>query len=199
MLPVAQLHVAFGALPPVEYRRNLFRIVRQRFLGTPLSTIGASKFGARFTPVGGPDMLYLAEDPLTAFTEYYQQALATIYQFDDPFMARFPITGMVVPQVVLTVGRVLDLTRREVRVALGTNLTELAAPWSTFPGVGLPATQFLGQEAFNSGLFEAIRYPSVRNLNGVCIVVFVTRLVAGGAAFIDLDDTLSGGPKQRIP
>jgi RES domain-containing protein len=199
MLPVARLHVAFAALPPAECRRNLFRVVRQKFMGTPLATVGATKFGARFTPVGGPDMLYLAEDPLTAFVEYHQQALATIHTHDDPFIARFAASGTVVPQAVLTAGRVLDLTRREVRSALGTDLVELAGPWRAPAGAPLPPTQVLGQEAFNSGLFEAIRYPSARHPNGICIAVFVTRLVAGGTAHIDLDDPANGGLKQRIP
>jgi RES domain-containing protein len=199
MLPVAQLQFALAAVPAIEYQRNLFRVVRQRFLGSPLSTVGASRFGARFTPIGGPDMLYLAEDPLTAFVEYHQQALTTIHTHDDPFIARFATAGTIVPQVVLAHGRVLDLTRQEVRHALGTDLVELTAPWRGTAAPVLPPTQTIGQEAFNSGLFDAIRYPSVRNPNGVCLTVFVTRLVAGGPGYIDLDDSAHGGPKQRIP
>lgn len=199
MLPPLALRAAFRALPPVEYRRNLFRAVRQKYIATPLSGIGATITGARFTPVGGPETLYVAEEPLTAFTEFHHENLALMRNMDDPFAARLAVVGMVAAHAVLEPLRFLDVTRREVRLAVGTDLNELAAAWRAFPGPGLPPTQVLGEEAYNSGLFQAIRYPSARQADGVCLAIFVDKLPIGGVAYIDVDDTRNGGPKQHIP
>ena len=197
------LRAAFKALPPVEYRRTLYRSVRLKFLSpTPLSGIGAKLVGARFTPkdpIAGFDTLYLAEDPNTAFAEFHYEPLALARDMDDDFAVRLAVTATVAPHAVLVPGEILDVTRREVRLALGTTLAELAAPWRVFPGLGLPPTQILGREAFNSGLFQAIRYPSVRNPGGVCLAVFVGRLAAGGPAFLDIDDYRNNGPVQYVP
>jgi RES domain-containing protein len=199
MLPVAQLGRMFARLPPVEYRKNLFRTVRLKFLGTPLSGIGAVKTGARFTPVGGPETIYLAEDPLTAFAEYHHVNLSLIHDLDDPFIARLAVVAVVVPRAELDPTAVLDLTRPEVRGALGTDLVELSSAWAGWTRPGLPPTQILGREAHVSGLFQAIRFPSARNPGGICLAVFPDRLPKGGPAYLDLDDSVNGGPVQRVP
>lgn len=167
----AALRAAFAALPPVEYRRTLYRSVRLRYLTpTPLSGVGAKLTGARFTPkdpVNGFDTLYLAEDPYTAFVEFHHEPLALARDLDDDFAVRLAVTATVSPHTILDANRVLDVTRREVRLALGTSLVELAAPWRAIPGPGLPPTQRLGREVYRSRRFQAIRYPSVRNPGGV--------------------------------
>ena len=118
---------------------------------------------------------------------------------DDEFAVRLAVIATVAPHAVLIPGKILDLTRREVRVALGTSLTELAAPWRNFPGPGLPPTQLLGQEAYDCKLFQAIRFSSTRNPGGVCLAVFPDRFTKRGKAYLDLDDTANNGPVQHIP
>ena len=197
--PVA-LRAALLALPAHKYRRTLYRVVRPKFLAPPnrpLSGIGAKTLGARFTPKGSFEAIYFGEDPHTAFIEYHHEHLTLMRDKDDDFAFRLAVTATVSPHVMLDHGRILDLTRREVRMALGTTLNELASVWRVLPGVPTPPTHILGQEVYNSGLFQAIRYFSVRNPGGVCLAVFVDKLTAPW--FIDLDDSKNGGPVQRIP
>lgn len=202
MLPALALRAALAALPPVEYRRVLFRTIRPAFLGggTPLSGIGAKLHGARFTPKGSFDTIYLAEDPLTAYIEFQNEALTLMRDMDDEHGVRLPVIATLAPHATFVPAGILDLTRREVRQRLGTDLNELAAPWRVWPGPGLPPTQLLAQEAHATGAFLGIRFPSVRNRGGICLAVFEDVLSAkGGPDFIDLDDSLNAGPKQRIP
>lgn len=200
MHPPARLRAALAALPPAEYRQNLFRTVLPKYLSAPyvpLSGAGARAHGARYTPPGTFDTLYLAEDPLTAFQEYHHINLQLMWDMDDQFAARLAVTAMLVPQAVLVPTRVLDLTRREVRTALGTDLAEITGPWRVPAGPPSPPTHVLGQEAFNSGLFRGIRFPSARRPGGVYLAVFSARLAPGGS--IDLDDSRNGGPVQHLP
>lgn len=204
MLPVAQLPAALAALPAVEYRKVLYRVIRPRFLppavpapGTPLTGIGAKLTGARFTPKGSFDTIYLAEDPLTAFVEFHNEHFRLMRRKDDEHAVRLPIVATLAPHATFTVGGILDLTRREVRAKLGTSLEELAKPWRTAVS---PATQALGEEAERTGRFVGIRFFSVRNPGGVCLAIFENRLRAkGGTDLLDLDDSAHTGAKQTIP
>lgn len=198
MLPAAQLPAVLAALPPVEYRQNLFRSTLPRYIAgpTPISGIGAKLRGARYTPVGSFETIYFAEEPLTAFREFHHINLQLMHDMDDPFAARLAVVATLIPQVTLEPIQTLDLTRREVRAALATDLSELTGPWRVWSGPGLPPTQLLGQEAHSSGLFQAIRFPSARNPNGNCVAIFPHKLAPTGS--IDLDDSRNGGPKQRI-
>jgi len=198
MLTPIALRAAFGALPTAEYRRTLYRTIRPAFLRpTPLSGVGATIRGARFTPKGGFNTIYLAEDAHTAFIEFQHESLTLMRDMDDEFGVRLAILATIAPHAFFAHSGILDVTRREVRAAIGTDLNELAAPWRTFVGPGLPPTQILGQEAYNSGRFLGIRYFSSRNPGGVCLAIFEDRLRAPD--FLDLNDSRNGGPAQRIP
>lgn len=202
MLPPLALRAAFTTLPVVEYRKTLFRTIRPIFLGggTPLSGIGARLHGARFTPKGTFDTIYLAEDPLTAYIEFQNEALSLMRDMDDEHGVRLPVIATLSPHVSFTQSWILDLTRREVRQHLGTDLNELATPWRVWPGPMLPPTQQLAQEAHASGNFVGVRFFSIRNPGGICLAIFEDLLRAkGGPDFIDLDDSMNAGPKQRIP
>jgi RES domain-containing protein len=203
MLSPVALHAAFAALPLVEYRRTLYRTIRPGFLSpTPLSGVGATIRGARFTPKGGFNTIYLAEDPMTAYVEFQHESLTLMRDMDDEFGVRLAVLATLTPYAFFVHSGILDVTRREVRVALKTDLNELSAPWRLIagPGLPLPTTQILGQEAYNSGLFLGIRYFSARNPDGICFAIFEDRLRATtGSDFLDLDDSRNGGPKQRIP
>ena len=199
MRTVAPLRAALAGLPPVEYRQNQCRLTPPKYLSSPydpLTGVGARMRGARYTPPGAFDTLYLAEDPLTAFHEFHRVNLEVMRGLDDPFAARLAVTALLVPQVTLIPILVLDLTRREVRTALNTFVGEITGPWR-LPGMLPPPTHVLGQEAYNSGRFQAVRFPSARRAGGVCLAVFVARLAPG--ARIDLDDSRTGGPVHHLP
>lgn len=201
MLAPVALRAALAAIPTVEYRKALHRVIRPPFLApTPLSGIGARLHGARFTPKGSFDTIYLAEDPLTAYIEFHNEALALRRDMDNEHGVRLATVAALVPLALFDPPGILDLTRREVRQHLGTDLKELAAPWRAFAGPGLPPTQLLAREVYATGAFLGIRFPSVRNPGGVCLAVFEDLLRATpGSDLLDLDDSASGGPVQRIP
>ena len=191
MLPAAQLPTVLVAIPPSEYRQVLFRLIPPPYLSSPQNPLSGS--GSRYSPSGAFDTLYLAEDPETAFHEFQHICLEVIAGLDDPFAARLATTAFLAPQVILPPTSVLDLTRREVRTALGTNLLEITSPWR----VPLPPTHVLGQVVFASRRFQAIRFPSARRPGGVCLALFTTRLLAGSS--ISLDDSRHGGQVVHLP
>jgi RES domain-containing protein len=198
MLPAAQLRGIITGLPATEYRDNLFRAIMPKYLGipTPISGVGAKVRGGRYTPPSTFETIYFAEDPLAAFHEFHHVNLQLMRDMDDVFVARLAISALLAPQVILEPIRVLDVTLREVRLALGTDLAEVTGPWNLPPGPVPPPTHVLGQETYNSGLFQAIRFPSARRTGGVCVAIFPDRLAPTGS--IDLDDSRSGGPTQHI-
>jgi RES domain-containing protein len=199
MLPAAQIPAILASLPAAEFRGNLYRAIFPRYLATPtpISGIGAKLYGARFTPVGSYETIYFAEDPLTAFHEFHHINLQLIQDIDDPFAVRLAVFTLLPPRVVLEPIKVLDVTRPEIRTALGTSLNEITGAWQVPPVPGPPPTHLLGEETYNSGLFQAIRYPSARRAGGYCLAVFPDRLTPSGS--IDLDDSRYGGPVHHIP
>jgi hypothetical protein len=119
---------------------------------------------------------------------------------DDEHGVRLPVTATLAPHAAFVPDGILDLTRREVRLHLGTDLNELATPWRAWAGPGLPPTQLLAQAVQATGRFLGIRYDSIRNPGGVCLAIFESLLRAkGGPDFIDVDNSTDGGPVQRIP
>lgn len=135
--------------------------------------------------------LYTAEDPLTAYRECHQQQWPLFTE--QSFTARFRLTVMLGAQVSLQPVRVLDLTRLSVRRLLRTSLQQLTGNWRLGNQRGRWApTQLLGYEAFRSGLFDAIRFPSARNPGGVCLLIFTERAVAVGPWYIRVDDRRPG-------
>ncbi len=85
---------------------------------------GAAKIaGARFTPKGGFDSLYLASDPVTALTEV--SALVALPGGPVPVRT----APLVIVSVDGVVSRVLDLTDADTLAALGTNPQEITGTW----------------------------------------------------------------------
>jgi hypothetical protein len=85
----------------------------------------------------------------------------------------------------------------EVQAAVGTNPQELTGAWRQIQALGrLAPTQILGRQCYLSGRFEAIRYPSSKNVDGVCVGVFTDRLRS--PAMIRVLDT-HGRLAQRLP
>ena len=89
-------------------------------------------------------------------------------------MAQPPWVLIAVEGILL---RVLDLMDLEIQAALGTNSQELTGAWRQIQALGQEApTQILGRLCYQSGRFEAVRYPSSKNIAGVCVAVFIVRL-----------------------
>jgi len=151
---------------------------------------GASQTrGARFTPEGGFDAVYLAWDSMTALAEV--QAIA--FLSSGPLQARTP--PWVMMNVDGMVNGVLDLTDAGTRTTLGTNEQEISGSWQT---AQLPPTQLLAQVAFDSGMIVGIKYPSAKNTGGgVNLVVFPDRLSRSSTDYLEVYDP-HGNLPQRI-
>jgi RES domain-containing protein len=121
----------------------------------PLYGGGAKTNGARFTPKGSFECVYLAQDPITALAE-----IASIFTHPDwekserftypntPPWTLFTVKGVI--------DNVLDLTDEATRHALGIlHLQEIAGHWRTLEK---PPTQGLGLAAFENGSIKGIKY-----------------------------------------
>jgi hypothetical protein len=151
---------------------------------------GAAKtHGARFTPPGSFDSIYLAWCSTTALAEV--QSL--VFLPSGPLLARTP------PWVLVTVDGVvsgiLDLTDFATLSALGSNEQEITGSWQMAP---LPPTQMLAQVVFDSGRFSGIKYPATKHSSGNRnLVVFPDRLVRSATDSLNVFDPY-GNLKQRI-
>lgn len=174
----ATLGSFLGSLPRAAYSGVITRLVdfeaysassNPRFLFDE----GPRRYGQRYTRVGGPKAIYGAEGADLAEAEYAGKG----------FSALRPTRGATRLQMHLevTLQGILDLGNPAIRRALATSLGELREPWrGVFESTGsMPPTWELGQAAFESNRFEAIRYPSAQMNRRYCLVVFTERLAKG--------------------
>jgi RES domain-containing protein len=199
MLRNARLAAALRRVGLMTCRGPWSRAVGHRFLtGPPPGATGAPQplwggaakiAGARFTPIGSFDSIYLAQDPITAFVE----VSALILLPNGPAPLRSP--PWVVINVDVIVNNVLDLTDAGVLEKLGTTTSEVTGPWiarSHSP------TQRLGRLAHASRRIAGIRYASAKKTGGTNLVVFPDRLALAPGSFLEVFDphrTLD----QRLP
>jgi len=205
MLPESQLRAVLDKLAPRTVHGPYSRCVGYHNLvrrpgrmppavgPQPLWGMGSRIYGARFTPKGAFETIYLAEDPITALAE-----VALVIQ--DPRLA--PSTYLTPPWVQIAVEgvlvSVLDLTQPEVQAELGTNRQELTGEWFGTQTQGMePPTQMLGRVCHETARFDGIRSHSSKNPPyGVCVAVFPDRL--NPPAFIEVYDP-HGNLAQRLP
>jgi RES domain-containing protein len=201
MLHQEELRSALGSIPAVTIDGPWLRAVDARLLlpgpaGSPDGTTsgplwggGARIHGARYTPKGSFDSLYLASDLETLGAEIGAVVGAShrVSPTKDPFT------------VVHVRGRlthVLDLRDPAVRDALATTREELAAPWRFEPS---PPTQRLGDATHGSKRFVALVAPSARGRGrGFVLAVFTERLGQFPPSFLEAVDA-SGTLSRRLP
>ena len=199
MLPDAQLTAALPSAKLRAVHGPWSRCVGYRhLLGAPPSSTGGSPqplwggaaklAGARFTPRGGFDSLYLASDPVTALTEV--SALVALPGGPAPLRA----APLVIISVDGVVSRVLDLTNAATLALLGTNEQEITGTWVK---VARPPTQTLAQAAYDSGGIAGILYPSAKHPGGMNLVVFSDRLVTTPTDYLEAYDP-AGNLPQRL-
>jgi RES domain-containing protein len=192
------LRAALLVIPSSPYNRDCVRRVDARHLlkpnPLPLWAEGSRTQGARYTPVGSADALYLAEDPYTAVAE--ASAPITLPTLPAQAYVNQPVVEFTARCVL---HQVLDLTVPAHQMQLETNYQELTGFWRELQDAGQTApTQRLGDQAFHSRRFQAIRFPSSKlRPRGVCIAIFVDLLVPG-ADFVEVIDPY-GKLVSRIP
>jgi RES domain-containing protein len=159
-------------------------LAEQRFL----HGFGSSKYGSRYIEVNGPRAVYFGEDKEVALHE----CIVTTGQADP---RRFP--PHIIFSVNVALASILDLGEVSVQVRLGTSMTELVEPWRLKQArKEVVPTQILGKVIFESGRYEAIRYPSAQLPGHSCMVVFYERVVA--PSLIEIVDP-EGHIYERIP
>jgi len=163
MLAESALRSALEKVPPIKLAGKFWRVVATSSLlglvrgkdGQPEVTLihpnllfagGPRRVGGRYTPMEGPDTLYLASSERAANAEW-KAGLQTLFPGVE-----LPPKTVFATEVNLT--QVLDLSTDKIQRALRTNSAELAQPWKVRNG---PVTQRLGLACFESGRFSALR------------------------------------------
>jgi RES domain-containing protein len=197
MLDAAELKKALDGISPTPYsERNVFRCVELSALiadGSrkiqPLYDLGPRQSGQRYTPVGGPRCLYVSEHHGTSYIEATGMftSLAAVAQQHAP--------AEVTLSFRVSLAAVLDVTEDTVQKALRTTEIELKRSWEWQVAMGQPVpTQILGQVAFDSTKYQAIRFPSARLTGEVNLVIWTERVTA--PSFVECTDP---NYYQRIP
>lgn len=199
MLPREKLTRALSQARLVTVHGPWSRIVGFRhLLGPPPGLSGpprplwggaAKLYGARFTPKGGFDSIYLASDPLTALLEVQTLVL----------LPGGPLSLRTAPWAIVSidgvVSNVLDLTNPATLTALGTNEQEVTDTWVTLAN---PPTQLLAQVAWRLGTITGIKYRSAKHPgSGLNQVVFPERLSISPSNYLEAYDPY-GHLAQRI-
>jgi RES domain-containing protein len=199
---VAVLARAIAAVPLREVKGYLCRAVRSKHLKDrkppePLYFLASARAGARFTPVGGPAGLYLANDQDVALAEIRDVAFDAAGK-RRPLRRRDAVTLVT---ALTRVQRVLDLTDPAVCGRIGVAPAEVVAEWKDdleayLAGRGpLPLTQQIGFAAHLTCRVRGILYPSARHPGGLCLCVFPDRLSAADGDVV----RVSGTYRQRLP
>lgn len=199
MLPLLQLAAALHRAVLVSAHGPWSRAIGYRhLLGPPPGQTGppqplwggAAKIaGARFTPAGGFDSIYLAHDPITAFIEVSALIL----------LPGGPVPVRSAPWVVISVdgivNNLLDLADPATLAALGTTAQEMTGTWAATPH---PPTQLVGQLAYDSGRIAGIKYASAKHPGGINVAVFPDRLAIAAGNYLEVYDP-HGHLAQRLP
>jgi RES domain-containing protein len=182
MLAESTLRSALDKVTPIKLAGKFWRVVATSSLlglvrgenGLPevtrvhpnlLFAGGPRRVGGRYTPMEGPDTLYLASSERAANAEW-KAGLQALFPGVE-----YPPKTVFATKVNLT--RVLDLSTDEIQRALRTNSAELAQSWKAR---NRPVTQRLGLACFESGRFSALRYRSTKAAPSYCLAVFPSHM-----------------------
>ena len=198
MLPLLQLAAALATAKLASAHGPWSRAIGYRYLLGPPPGLtgppqplwgGAAKLaGARFTPKGGFDSIYLAHDPITAFIEVSALVL----------LPGGPVPVRTAPWVVVSVdgmlNDLLDLSDAATLAALGTTEQEMTGTWVMAAN---PTTQVLAQAAYDSARIAGIKYGSAKHPGGLNLVVFPDKISVSAGNYLEVYDP-HGNLAQRI-
>ena len=167
-----------SSIGPVARRVGLAALLAPLTTGsrlTDLEFLYSSRRRNRFTPSNGPKSLYVGEDEAVGSAEVKRAALLGAFAKTTAEPASVFWARAHLPDAVL------DLTDPRVLAALGTTDDEVHHPdWKAL-GPTSPS-EILGNAAFRSGRFAAIRFWSVRmraaGQSGLCLCIFKSRVKA---------------------
>jgi RES domain-containing protein len=200
VLPDEELRKVLLDIALIPVHGPWVRAVKEQYLRSDnpdsLWAGGPVKVGARFTPKGSFDSLYLASDPFTALHEV-DAVFHPLFRGGTPPLTLLTIEGIV--------ENVLDLTEASNVRQLDTFYEELTGHWRQaqydhLVGEGpLPSTQRLGKMAYEMGTISGLLYRSAKNPEkAVNLVVFPDRLRPGRSTYLEVYDP-TGILRKRIP
>ena len=129
MLERNELLEIAGRLPLAAYHRKVFRAVELQALISvhpiqPLYDLGPGESGQRYTAMGGPRALYVAESPSTAYFECTGLA-SSVKALAEQSAG---ITAII--NIETRLDAILDLTNPAIQAMLKTTTIELTLPLS---------------------------------------------------------------------
>lgn len=199
MHPEASLPAIIAGLPVQPYNGTCYRLVDFAVLTgydpmIPLYTLGPGQKGQRYTPKGGPNALYAAEDIVTAQAEYHR--VERIVLAADP-MYHLVANPTVQLTIEVNVECVLNIADPAIQTALGTTLSELTGPWrkQMIKKLFCP-THVLATAVYAHGSIQGLRYPSARGPEYCNLILWEDRLVL--PSYIQVKDS-TGTLAARIP
>jgi RES domain-containing protein len=199
MHPEANLPAIIAGLPVQPYNGTCYRLVDFAVLTgydpmIPLYTLGPGQKGQRYTPKGGPNALYAAEDIVTAHAEYFRIDRIVLAADASYHLLANPTVQLTI-QVNLE--RVLNIADPDIQAALGTTVAELTGPWrkQMIKKLFCP-TQVLATAVFAHGAIQALRYPSARGAEYCNLIIWEERLAL--PSYIQVKDS-TGSLSARIP
>lgn len=194
MLRQNELLEIVGQLPVTTYHRKVFRAVDLNALISlspiqPLYDLGSSESGQRYTAIGGPRTLYVAESPSNAYFE------CTGLINSVKALAEQSAGATAIINIEAKLDAVLDLTKPAIQEMLQTTITELTLPWRWKMAAGLPVlTHLLADVIYLSDKYQAMRFPSAKTSDEANLVIWTEKL--SGRSFLESVDSRF---PQRIP
>jgi RES domain-containing protein len=180
MPAIPRFQAELATCPGRAFSGKCFRVVDlETFLKNETPTLlfdlgpKIGKGGQRFSPPGDHRGLYVSAQLATAGAEY-TDGLKNWNQGKCRKHVTF--------DMLVRLSSVLDLTNPSIRRAIRSSKREIQSAWiggASLNGGIQPPTWSLGHEAFASGRFDGILFPSIKHPKGTCLLIFTERLVLG--------------------
>ena len=173
---------------PVEpFTGFVYRVVAERWRGSPLSTVGTIRAGGRYNAPNTFPVLYCADSQMTAMLE-----VEALFATAGGHLRGVPRNPDLVLSLRCELARVLDLTNSKFYKELGTTRDELVSLTpsrfiANARGEETP-TQSLGAACSFSGRISALKVPSAAHQEGYCLDILPDSLLVG-EHFSVLDDS----------
>jgi hypothetical protein len=194
---------ACGSLPTVSLSGTWYRAIPSAFNGFSLRAAHTTALKSRYSSgtLGGAgyQLLYLADDPMTALIET-QALLGTPWSRSGVVANPFTYAATTPVSVTVSFASLIDLTTPTAWSSLATNAQELTGDWNGYTlrasgtcasgPVGIAPTQVLGRALFNVRGLEAFITYSARVPYRRALVVFPTKLGPSSVLTANDGDTL---------
>jgi RES domain-containing protein len=181
---------ALQSLPTVVLQGTTYRIIKNKYAGSPLSSIGSFR-GGRYNPPDQFEALYIADAPSNALLEIGAMIRTA------KGLSGVGCNPLLILSLDYQLNRVLSLFEDAHQSAIGTNLQELTRSWRDVNADGqMAATQKVGWAAYKMNGIEALKVPSAKIDGAYNLVIFPNKLT--GNSFVQVYDK-DGLITARVP